>query len=126
MTLRFRIGSSTIELVEGDITQQQVDAIVNAANAQLAGGAGVDGAIHSVGGPDILAECKTIGGCLTGEAVATTAGRLEAKKVIHAVGPRYRDGKHGEPKQLASAYSSALELAAQHGFKSKKNLISGK
>jgi len=98
MALKFRIGTSTVELIEGDIAKQQVDAIVNAANAQLAGGAGVDGAIHSAGGPDILNECKTIGGCLTGEAVATTAGRLAAKKVIHAVGPVYRDGKRGEAR----------------------------
>jgi len=112
-SVKARLGSSVIELVEGDITKQRVDAIVNAANAQLAGGGGVDGAIHEAGGPDIMAACRNIGGCPTGEAVATTAGRLEAKRVIHAVGPRWRDGRHGEPEQLASAYRSALRIAVE-------------
>lgn len=113
-----QIEGTTLELVEGDITLQQVDAIVNAANAQLAGGGGVDGAIHRAGGPEIMAECRRIGGCPTGEAVATTAGRLKAKKVIHAVGPMYRGGVHGEAESLASAYRNALSLAIDLGMKS--------
>ena len=114
---RFQIGSCVIELVRGDITEQRVDAIVNAANDRLAGGGGVDGAIHRAGGPEILAECRAIGGCATGSAVATSAGKLAASKVLHAVGPVYRDGRQGEPGLLASAYSRALELAVEHGLK---------
>src|SRR5438093_6372220 len=117
MTLRIAVGTSTIELVEGDITRQQVDAIVNAANAQLAGGGGVDGAIHRVGGSTIMTECRKIGGCPTGRAVATNAGMLDAEKVIHAVGPVYRDGRQGEAEQLASAYSSAFGLAEELGLR---------
>ena len=116
MTVQAKVGSTTLELVEGDITRQQVDAIVNAANDRLAGGGGVDGAIHAAGGPDIMAECREIGGCPTGQAVVTTAGRLAAKKVIHTVGPIYRDGAHGEAEQLASAYRSSLRLADEHGL----------
>ena len=108
----------TIELVEGDITRQDTDAIVNAANTTLLGGGGVDGAIHRAGGPSILEECRKIGGCPTGEARITNAGRLKAKKVIHAVGPVYRDGRHGEPDVLASAYRSSLDLARTAGLKS--------
>jgi O-acetyl-ADP-ribose deacetylase len=111
------IGSSTLELVEGDITTQEVDAIVNAANAQLAGGGGVDGAIHRAGGPSIMTECRRLGGCPTGQAVATGAGRLEAKNVLHAVGPIYRDGKQGEPELLASAYRESFTLASELGLK---------
>ena len=118
MDLHADIGSSRIELVKGDITLQRVDAIVNAANPQLAGGGGVDGAIHQAGGPEIMAECRKIGGCPTGQAVSTTAGRLPAKKVIHVVGPVYRDGNQGEPKQLAAAYNAAFKMAAEHGLKS--------
>ena len=117
MPVSVKIGGSVIELVQGDIVQQQVDAIVNAANPQLAGGGGVDGAIHRAGGPEILEACKAIGGCETGHAVATTAGDLPAKMVLHAVGPVYRDGKQGEPKLLRSAYTSALQLAVEHGLK---------
>lgn len=117
MAVKVQLGASVLELVEGDITSQSVDAIVNAANAQLAGGGGVDGAIHTAGGPDIMTECRRIGGCPTGEAVMTGAGRLKAKKVIHAVGPRWRDGKSGEPAQLASAYRNAFVLAEQNGLK---------
>ena len=117
MSHSFRIGSSTIELVEGDITEQHVDAIVNAANAELAGGGGVDGAIHRAGGPEILEACRAIGGCPTGEAVATTAGRLSARTVIHAVGPRYRNGRQGEARLLASAYAHALRLAVEQDCK---------
>ncbi|PYT10095.1 MAG: O-acetyl-ADP-ribose deacetylase [Acidobacteria bacterium] len=112
------VGTSRIELVEGDITRQDTDAIVNAANTTLLGGGGVDGAIHRAGGPSILEECRKIGGCPTGEARITNAGRLKAKKVIHAVGPVYRDGRHGEPDVLASAYRSSLDLARTAGLKS--------
>ncbi len=112
-----RIGSSRLELVEGDITKQDTEAIVNAANTTLLGGGGVDGAIHRAGGPQILEECKKIGGCPTGEARITTGGRLQAKWVIHTVGPVYRDGQHGEAELLASAYKSSLRLASERGIK---------
>lgn len=112
-----QLGKSSLELVEGDITTQEVDAIINAANAQLAGGGGVDGAIHRAGGPEIMTECRAIGGCATGQAVATGAGRLKARKVIHAVAPIYRDGEHGEPALLASAYTCAFGVAADQGLR---------
>lgn len=115
--MKAKIGSSTLEIIEGDITQQDVDAIVNAANEQLAGGGGVDGAIHLAGGPEIMVECRRIGGCPTGRAVATTAGRLAAKRVIHAVGPMYHDGRQGEPRLLADAYRSSFALASELGLK---------
>ncbi|MCY4115190.1 MAG: O-acetyl-ADP-ribose deacetylase [Chloroflexi bacterium] len=108
-------GGTTVACVRGDITEQEVDAIVNAANAQLAGGGGVDGAIHRAGGRSIMAECRAIGGCPTGQAVRTGAGDLPAEHVIHAVGPIWRGGEHGEPDLLASAYQSSLEAAAQSG-----------
>jgi O-acetyl-ADP-ribose deacetylase (regulator of RNase III) len=104
-----------LELVQGDLTEQEVDAIVNAANQSLLGGGGVDGAIHRRGGPEILAECETLGGCPTGEARLTGAGRLPARYVVHAVGPRWRDGEHGEPELLASAHRRAVEAAAAAG-----------
>lgn len=109
-----------LELTLGDITRQQVDAIVNAANSQLAGGGGVDGAIHRAGGPQIMAETRRRfpGGCPTGSAVISTAGDLPARYVIHAVGPRWKGGKAGEPAQLAGSYRVALELAAQHACRS--------
>jgi len=110
-----KIGNTRLTLVQGDITAQQVDAIVNAANAALRGGGGVDGAIHRAGGPDIMAECRRIGGCPTGEAVRTTAGRLPANHVIHAVGPIWTSGNVGEPDLLASAYRRSLQVAAAHG-----------
>lgn len=106
-----------IELDQGDITEQQVDAIVNAANSSLAGGGGVDGAIHRRGGPAIMEETdrRYRNGCPTGSAVISGAGDLLAKYVIHAVGPRWRGGLHGEAEQLAGAYRRALELAFEHG-----------
>jgi O-acetyl-ADP-ribose deacetylase (regulator of RNase III) len=114
MTAR-TFGAATLELRLGDITRQAADAIVNAANSRLAGGGGVDGAIHRAGGPTIMEECRRIGGCPTGETVITTAGRLPAKWVFHAVGPIYRDGQHGEPDLLASVYRSALDRADELG-----------
>jgi O-acetyl-ADP-ribose deacetylase (regulator of RNase III) len=104
-----------IELVVGDLTEQRVDAIVNAANESLLGGGGVDGAIHRAGGPEILAESRQLGGCVTGDAKATTAGRLPARWVIHAVGPVWRGGDSGEPELLASAHRRALVVAREVG-----------
>lgn len=110
-----QFGPCRVELVQGDITQQQVDAIVNAANARLAGGGGVDGAIHRAGGPVLMQQTRERypDGCPTGEAVATDAGNLPAKYVFHAVGPRWRGGQHGEPDLLKSACRRCLELALE-------------
>ncbi len=120
--MQVRINKSVLEIVQGDITQQATDAVVNAANSSLMGGGGVDGAIHRAGGPAILEECKQIvkkiGRLPTGEAVITTAGRMPAKYVIHTVGPVYRGGKSGEPEKLANAYRNSLKLAAEKGLKS--------
>ena len=118
--MEITINSRRLELVQGDITQQHVDAIVNAANSGLAGGGGVDGAIHRVGGPAIMAETdrRYPDGCPTGSAVISTAGLLSAKFVIHAVGPVWRDGMHGEADLLAGAYRRAFELAIEHECRS--------
>ncbi len=116
--MKVKIHNAVLELVKGDITQESTDAIVNAANSRLAGGGGVDGAIHRAGGPEIMAECGKLGACPTGSAVITTGGRLKAKHVIHTVGPIYRDGRHKEPELLKSAYESSLNLAHEKGLTS--------
>ena len=116
--MQIKIDSSLLELVEGDITRQDTEAIANAANSSLAGGGGVDGAIHRAGGPTIMDECRKIGGCPTGEARLTTGGNLMAKYVFHAVGPIFRGGAHGEPELLKNAYLSCLKLASENAIKS--------
>jgi O-acetyl-ADP-ribose deacetylase (regulator of RNase III) len=114
------IGECRLDLEVGDITLQEVDAIVNAANQHLAGGGGVDGAIHRRGGPEIMADTRRRypKGCPTGSAVISMGGKLGARFVIHAVGPRWSDGKHGEPDLLRTAYLKSLELAAQQDCRS--------
>lgn len=112
------IAGARLELVRGDIVAEGTDAIVNAANTTLLGGGGVDGAIHRAGGPAILAACRPLGGCATGDAKITPGGRLRARWVIHAVGPVWRDGRHGEQDLLASAYRRSLALAIDHGLAS--------
>src|SRR5690554_8145196 len=111
------MSKAKISIVKGDITKLQVDAIVNAANSRLLGGGGVDGAIHRAGGSEILEECKKIAGCPTGEARITTAGKLPCKKVIHTVGPIYKDGNHNEPQLLYNAYYNSLKLAEENQLK---------
>ena len=120
--MEFAVNRAKLVLVEGDITKVSADAIVNAANSRLAGGGGVDGAIHRAGGPSIMKGLNGIrtgiGPCAAGDAVVTGAGSLPAKYVIHAVGPVFRDGRHGEPEQLASCYRTSLRLAEEKGARS--------
>jgi O-acetyl-ADP-ribose deacetylase (regulator of RNase III) len=116
--MEVRISKSVLSLVEGDITSEETDAIVNAANSRLAGGAGVDGAIHRAGGPSIMEECRKIGGCPTGQAVITASGNLMAKYVIHTVGPVYQGGVKGEANLLKSAHLESLKLASAKRLKS--------
>ena len=124
MRNEFKVGKATVRLVQGDITEMETDAIVNAANSSLMGGGGVDGAIHRRGGPKILEECKKIRatewpqGLPTGKAVITGAGKLKARHVIHTVGPVWRGGNHSEPELLAQAYQNSLKLAVSQGLKS--------
>jgi O-acetyl-ADP-ribose deacetylase (regulator of RNase III) len=113
--MEVQVGAAVLELVEGDITEQDTEAIVNAANNSLLGGGGVDGAIHRVGGPEILAQTRKLGGCATGDAKITTGGRLRARYVIHTVGPvYYREGPEQAAKLLASAYRRSLEVATEN------------
>jgi O-acetyl-ADP-ribose deacetylase (regulator of RNase III) len=117
--MQIQVNDATLELVEGDITEQDTEAIVNAANPSLLGGGGVDGAIHRAGGPEILAECRELGGCETGDAKITTGGRLKARYVIHTVGPVYwRERSERSAELLASAYRRSLEVAAENDVRS--------
>lgn len=121
MSISITINNTKLTLIQGDITEQKTDAIVNAANSSLLGGGGVDGAIHRAGGPEILEDCLKIrdkqGGCETGEAVITTGGNLQAKYVIHTVGPVWRGGRSGEPELLANCHRNSLHLAAENGVR---------
>lgn len=116
--MQIQVGASTLQLVQGDITVQDTEAIVNAANPSLLGGGGVDGAIHRAGGPQILEECRKLGGCPPGQARITSGGRLKARYVIHTVGPIYHGGNRGEAAILADAYRNSLAVASEHGIKS--------
>lgn len=116
--MRKIFGGGVLELLQGDLTEQAVDAVVNAANTRLAGGGGVDGAIHRRGGPAIMEACRKIGGCPTGRTVMTAGGDLPARFVLHTAGPVWRGGENGEAELLASCYRSALELARDHSLES--------
>jgi O-acetyl-ADP-ribose deacetylase len=116
--MEVRVNQSALFLKVGDITEETTEAIVNAANASLRGGGGVDGAIHRAGGPSIMEECRRIGSCPPGTAVITSAGSLKSKYVIHAVGPIYLDGMRDEETVLRRTYRSCLDLASRHGVKS--------
>lgn len=116
-SLSLTSGVVMITIKKGDITREDVDVIVNAANTQLKGGGGVDGAIHQAAGPSVMEECRQIGRCPTGEAVMTGAGRLPARKIIHAVGPVWSGGRRNEPKLLKNAYENSFRLAIQYGLR---------
>ena len=116
--MEVKVNNAVIALVQGDITAEETDAIVNAANSGLRGGGGVDGAIHRAGGPSIMEECRKIGSCPTGQAVVTGGGNLKARYVIHTVGPVYRGGSRGEAGLLKSAYRESLKRVTEKGLKS--------